>query len=400
MSEPRIAFVGSLIPEGDCPSNPACNMAGNKFQKNFVNAVGGAAGREVDVITYVPAIMFPRGRDIWYGRRTLVIETGQRARTLPFVNLPLLKQLTQALSIFFMLAVWHRRHRRESRTVIVYNVFTPHAQPVLLARALFGGRAIALVADLPHGLYEFRGFWGMLQRLDMKGQTASIARFDGQITLTQMIVNDFAPNVPAVLLEGGVDPAEAGEPASSVSEDVRVVLFSGTLNEVNGTRLMLDAFAQIERPEYRLWVFGRGPIDELAVAAAAKDPRIEFLGFRPNAEIVESQRVATVLLNPRPTAHAITRYTFPSKLLEYMLSGRPVITTRLAGITPDYYPHLFLLDDETPEGLAALIQRVCEMPAAELDAFGRAAREFVLRNKSWKRQGERVLELVRRVAGA
>lgn len=393
--ELRVAFVGSVIPEEDCPGNPTCNVAGNKFQKNLVLSLRSAIGRAVGTFSYVPAIMFPRGRHVWYGRRLLTIAEGQIARTVPFINLPVVKQLTQAFSIFLSLLVWHWANRREERVVIVYNVFAPHALAVLLARAACGGKALAVVADLPHGLYEFAGFWGLLERLDMRVQVGSISRFDGQITLTRMIADDFAPHVPALIVEGGIDPADETEPGAAVNSETHVLLFSGTLNEVNGTRLMLDAFALLDDPTYRLRIFGRGPLADLVRAAAECDPRIEYLGFHPNSEIVRSQQRATVLLNPRPSAHAITRYTFPSKLMEYMLSGRPVITTRLAGITPDYHPHLFLLDDETPEGLTALIRKVCTMPANERDDFGRSARHFVLQNKSWIRQGQRISEFIR-----
>jgi glycosyltransferase involved in cell wall biosynthesis len=391
MSDVRICFVGSVIPEADCPANPVADIAGNKFQKNFIKGLRDAASTTIDVVTYIPAAMFPRGSRVWYGREVLEIEEGvQWARTIPFTNLPILKQVTQALSILAMLAMWHWRNRGTKRLVLVYNVFAPHALPVLAARILWGGWAIPVIADLPHGIYGFSGLWGRLQRLDIKAQTGSISRFDGQIALTRMIVEDFAPHVPALLLEGGVDTSEAGDVTPPAESERRIVLFSGTLSEVNGTRLMLDAFSLIEDPAYSLQIFGRGPLEDLVIAAATKDSRVEFRGFQPNAEILRSQRQATVLLNPRPTDHPITKYTFPSKLLEYMLSGRPVITTRLAGISDDYFPHLFILEPDTPQALAHLIERVCSMPEADIEAFGRNARQFVLRDKSWAHQGERV----------
>jgi glycosyltransferase involved in cell wall biosynthesis len=399
----RILFVGSVLADAECAANPVCSVAGNKFQKNFISALEAAANRPVEVISYTPAAMFPRGRQVLYGEGTRSWNSGRSALYIGYINLPLLKQASQAVSIFRGVLGWLRRCRAAERVVILYNVFAPHALPVLAARALGGGRAITIVADTPHDFYGFTGLWGVLERIDMFAQVRSISRFDGQISLTEMIVEDFAPQVPALILEGGVDDREttAIEPAPApADDDRRVILFSGTLNEINGTRLMLDAFALIEDPRYRLKVFGHGPVEHLVAHAAQRDPRVEHGGFLPNREILCEQRRATVLLNPRPSHQRITRYTFPSKVLEYMLSGRPVITTRLPGIPSDYTPHLFFVADETPRGLARTILDVCSRPDAELEAFGEAARRFVLANKTWRRQGERVFEFVSQRAGA
>ncbi len=100
------------------------------------------------------------------------------------------------------------------------------------------------------------------------------------------------------------------------------------------------------------------------------------------------------LLNARPTDQLITRYTFPSKLREYMLSGRPVITTALPGIPKDYLDCVYVLSEETPEGLARLLRYVCVKPAFELAEFGSRAREFILQTRNWSIQGRRVYEFI------
>ena len=389
----HILFVGSVLSDAECLSNVICNAAGNKFQKKFAAALGKATGRMVDLLAYEPARMFPKGKKIVYRATQRDVGDGLTAAYFGFLNLPLVKQWTQMVTLFVSLVRWHLRHRSGKRIVIVFNVFAPHAMALLLARAVCGGRTIALVADLPHGLYSFAGTWGLVEKLDFEIQLRSMKRFDGIIGLTAMIAADFAPGLPALVVEGGVDVNAVAAPRK-VSSDDRVILFSGTLNEVNGTRLMLQAFARTTDPSYRLRVFGRGPLEQLVADAAAADPRIEYRGHRPNEEILDEQRNAMVLLNPRPSGHPITRYTFPSKLHEYMMSGRPVITTRLPGIPETYYPHLYLLDPESPEGLAALIDEVCHSPAEQLDSLGASAREFVVTNKSWLMQARRVADFI------
>lgn len=401
-SVPLIAFVGSLVSDAFCESSPACSVAGNKFLKNLIGGVEAAAEGSAHVISFVPASMFPRGRQIFFGAGTRVLEDGRRVASVFFINLPMVKQITQALGIFFPLVRWLWSNRSSGRVVIVYNVFSPHSIPVLAATRLLGGKAVAFVADLPHDVYDFQGWRAVLQRIDLFVQTRIIAGFDGQVALTQKIIEDFAPEVPALVIEGGVEQSESSTPdtedrGGKLSDGMRLrtCMFSGMLNDINGVELLLDAFAHIPHADYRLWIFGRGPLETRVREAAARDDRIVYGGFLPNAEIGRLQRSATMLVNPRPSHREITRYTFPSKLLEYMLSGRPVLTTVLPGIPDEYHPFLFLVRDETPEGMAAVIEEVCEDDPADLARRGERAREFVLREKNWRRQSGRVYNFIR-----
>jgi glycosyltransferase involved in cell wall biosynthesis len=166
------------------------------------------------------------------------------------------------------------------------------------------------------------------------------------------------------------------------------------VNRINGVDLLLSAFRLIESPEYRLAIFGRGELEGAVREAARRDGRILSGGAIPNEQVLRRQREATVLINPRPSHRLITRYTFPSKLLEYMLSGRPVITTVLPGIPGEYYEYVYPLTEETPEGLARRIRAVCSRPASELTEFGTRARRFILREKNSDMQAQRIRRFV------
>jgi hypothetical protein len=77
-----------------------------------------------------------------------------------------------------------------------------------------------------------------------------------------------------------------------------------------------------------------------------------------------------------------------------MMTGRPVISTMLPGIPCEYREYLFILQDETPFGLAKLLQEVCEKPLTELSEIGQRARSFVLREKNYLRQGKRMFRFI------
>ena len=76
---------------------------------------------------------------------------------------------------------------------------------------------------------------------------------------------------------------------------------------------------------------------------AQQYPAVKYKGVAPNAVIVEEELKATLLVNPRPTGEEYTKYSFPSKNMEYMASGTPVLTTCLPGMPAEYNEYVYLL---------------------------------------------------------
>ena len=110
--------------------------------------------------------------------------------------------------------------------------------------------------------------------------------------------------------------------------------------------------------------------------------------------VVQLQKEVTLLVNPRPTGAEYTKYSFPSKNMEYMVSGTPVLTTNLPGMPIEYKKYVYLIDDESVEGLSEMLRTVLSKPREELLKKGVEAREFVLNNKNNIMQAQKVLEIL------
>ena len=152
------------------------------------------------------------------------------------------------------------------------------------------------------------------------------------------------------------------------------VVSAGSLDEANGFLVLLEAFARLPGDGYRLRIAGRGPLESQVRAAAAKDPRIEYLGFLSFEEVQSLYRSADVLVNMRLTQAIDTRYFFPSKLMEYLASAVPVISTCTGAVEKEFGSFVYLLREETPQGLANAICTVAALaPSARADTGHRVA---------------------------
>jgi glycosyltransferase involved in cell wall biosynthesis len=175
------------------------------------------------------------------------------------------------------------------------------------------------------------------------------------------------------------------------------MLFAGSLEPFNGVDLLLESLALLGSG-VELTVAGAGSLEERVRSTAARDPRLRFLGMLPADELPAVYGRSDLLLNIRPTRDLTTRYYFPSKLIEYLASGCPTLSTCTGHVEEELGGFLFLLRDETPQGLASRVREIAATPAAERERLGRRARQYVLEEKSWEAQGRRLADYLRQVA--
>jgi glycosyltransferase involved in cell wall biosynthesis len=147
---------------------------------------------------------------------------------------------------------------------------------------------------------------------------------------------------------------------------------------------------QISQPDIELHIYGSGKFVKKLLEYQKKDIRIKYKGVVTNEEIIVAEQEASLLVNPRYSNQEFVKYSFPSKTSEYMLSGTPVLTTKLSGIPEEYFQYLYTFDDETIEGYAHKLNEILSLPHEELKQKGLKAQEFVLKNKNNIIQSQRI----------
>jgi len=158
---------------------------------------------------------------------------------------------------------------------------------------------------------------------------------------------------------------------------------------------LVDGFRKANIENAQLHIYGPGDYVEELQQIAQMDPRVVYGGMLMNSEIVEKEMEATLLVNPRPTNEEYVKYSFPSKTMEYMASGTPVLTTVLPGMPKEYHPYVYLLEDETSEGIAEALKAVLGNSDEVLFQKGQQARNFILDNRNNVIQAQKILEMVR-----
>jgi glycosyltransferase involved in cell wall biosynthesis len=111
-------------------------------------------------------------------------------------------------------------------------------------------------------------------------------------------------------------------------------------------------------------------------------------------EILAIQNNATILVNPRQNNEEFTRYSFPSKNMEYLSSGKPVLAYKLDGIPEEYDNYMFYVIDDSIEALTRKIVEVCSYNQEYLTSFGAAAKGWVLKEKNCVVQTKKIINMI------
>jgi glycosyltransferase involved in cell wall biosynthesis len=177
----------------------------------------------------------------------------------------------------------------------------------------------------------------------------------------------------------------------------KVILYTGSLLAEFGIEKLLEAFMKIKDESYELWICG--PLTESKIVSlyCKKDTRIKYLGFLQKDDVIKAQQMATVLVNPRPNIGEYVKYSFPSKTMEYLLSGKPIIMFKLDGLPEDYFDFIYFFKEYNCDSIAKTIIDVCSKSEVELDQFGLKAQAFVLGYKNNLIQTKKAIDLVEQI---
>ena len=313
-------------------------------------------------------------------------EGGACYHYIPAIRNPVLKAAVVGLGTFFRTLLLIRK----DSAVIVDGLNRVTALSALLAARLRGAPCVGIVTDLPDMLGG--------SRFSKKFANFVIGHCTHYVLLTEAM-NAYLNKGgrPYVILEGHSDVAMREKiPSLEKKSHPRICFYAGGVSEQYGLGNLVEGFRMADVENAVLHIYGPGDYVEQLREIAEKDSRIFYGGMLLNHEIVEKELEATLLVNPRPTHEEYVQYSFPSKTMEYMASGTAVLTTVLPGMPREYHPYVFLLEDESPAGIAAKLREVLQNPDEALFEKGNRARAFVLEEKNNVIQARKILEMLRK----
>ena len=396
----NIIFLGYMVPLEQMDQYSGISVAGNKMQYNIVNELNKLPNVTVHSVSMEPYACFPTDKRIFIrGRRYEY--NGVECNHISYCNFPLVKQITQIISIYRQAKPIIKKLKKRNEDIIImgFNMFPQIGIPLKWLKKY--EETVCVLADLPIDDNTHRkGFSKLLRKMFDLNTTKNLSSCDNYIVLSNYVKQELLSDKNVIIVEGGINDDDIGNSGDVGEKNHKtIILFSGALTEYNGIINLIEAMKYLKTQDVELRIFGGGYLKEYVVESQKKDNRIKYCGQVSNEEMMYYQREADILINPRQVDNPISKYTFPSKTFEYFLSKTIVVSTIIPSYTEEYLDKMVLAEDSA-QGLSEAIQKVLVMSIEEKRKIVDRAYDFVCNEKRWGVQISKMYSFIQSILKA
>lgn len=383
-----LIWIGSVADDQRVLHSAAASPAANRWQRGLISALAGE-GVTVHLVGHWPEPVFPKGPLLVSGGKEPMSGMPREVDQtwVSYINAPLVRARDL-----------RNRHTRAIRSlihgcadrilgVVSYNAFDVGCK--IKAEILSEVRIpwVSIVADAE----------GSAEGRERLAQETSMA--DAAIVLSWRIAKEWR-GCPVLHLDGGVEPDRIQRPAPAQAGDRTVFpfLYCGATNRWAGVDLLTEAFAGWPDSRARLWLCGKGAVPE-RFPLLKSDVRVTCFGAVSDDRVDELAAQCYALVNPRRTDLLDNQMNFPSKVLEYLRYGKPVVSTWTDGLDPAYRSVLTVASEGTPQAFRAALASAVLWTAGDLQRHAEEARQFLLASRTWVQQARRFRSFMESLSG-
>lgn len=336
----------------------------------------------------------------WPVRSTRLVFRGfqapsqQKITYVPFHNLWGWRNISRAQALRKPVDRFLKETNGTRRAIIVYAPHTPFLQAAARAKRQAPDLHICLIVpDLPQYMNLNTGarwFYDFCKSFDIRLFQKLNGKVDSYLLLTRHMADVLQVGSRPFVVSEGLTNGEAVRIPSSRSP---TFVYAGKLIRHFGVQRLLDAFSLLPDPEYRLVICGEGEMRSQVEAAASRDARIRYAGLLSRQQLNEIFAHAGVLVNPRTGEESYTRYSFPSKMIEYLQTGLPVVSNYLDGMPPVWKKLIYCARSDSAAALAEAMEKALHAEAAS-EAVRIQAVQAYLQTLHPSSAGKRLLDMI------
>lgn len=403
----NVAYCSLLLPEekklAERSKERLSGVSLHKFSTAIINGIDSNLYKPVTLFNIINTVNYPKFPDIVFPNEKWKHNKQSEDWHIGYINLIGIKYITQAKNLYKKLKTWREKIKDRNCIVCVHHIYFPSMYATYKLKKKFGDRVtICLITGDMNGKYGLRSqYKANLKQYLLKFVENRIdymaKKFDCFVFATKDMAKAFeVDNKPFVVVECAYTAPPYEKENAKIKEDVtkKTIFYAGALRNEYGISHLLKAFEMINDPDYKLWLAGDGNAVPMIKEYEKKDKRVKYLGFLTPQQVDESQKKATVLINPRIAGnYEYVKYSFPSKTMECLASGKPYIAHKLPCDPPEYADYIQYVNNETDESLKEKIVQICSLTKAEREKIGLKSREFVEKEKNPIKMTKRIVAM-------
>jgi len=180
----------------------------------------------------------------------------------------------------------------------------------------------------------------------------------------------------------------------------KIVMYGGSLSELHGTPYLMEAIKYVNKKKQNVsfLILGRGVLENTLDNYIKKNKitNVYLLGFVPLEDMEIYLSLADILLIPHAKCMQ-TDLDQPTKLFEYVASGKPIVSFNLKAIAEVVGNNAILVEPDNPKALADGILKLIddEKLCRELGEKG----QTISKEYSWEISAKKQFELYKELYG-
>ena len=366
----KIGFCGQLYGkrmEESIGSHNTVSYAIRKFNRNFVDSL--SCFSEVKVYSPVNERRISADEEIEGERNYRYLRyNGKLGRILLF------------LKSFFLTLIGNEN------VYFIDALNVSQAIGVVTAKKVKKKKAVSIITDIPQGIIDGRpGIYGKLFLFIIK-------KSDALVVLTEQTAIDYnLEHKPFTIIEGIANDIKG---SNLKHDDKHICIYAGGLAEKYFVVQMAECFAKVANDDEYLYIFGDGESRVKISELAGMCPQIKYMGIVDNKKVIDYELQSILLINPRPNIGEYTKYSFPSKLIEYMSTGVAVLGNKLDGVPNEYNEYIYFFDGYTYDDYCSTIRKMLDKNVKELSTKGESARRFILKRNGIQATSNKLRDLL------
>ena len=281
-----------------------------------------------------------------------------------FVSFPLLSGVSRYYSAFNSIEKIINENKQNKITVFCYSLHLPFLKCCHDLKLKHGASFdfIPIVPDLPFFSSHYKGLKGRVYSFYKNIEVKSVKKFCshacGYIFFAEemkvffndkkpySVINGLPPNIKNSNITLSSNFADYNLP-----EDY--IFYAGGLSEEYGVKDLIDSFCLLKSdfPDLNLVLCGKGALDNYINEKINIGYSIIHLGVVSNEQSKFLQSNAKILVNPRKPDLEFTRYSFPSKMFEYLHARKPIVGYRLPAYDDKFSKLIIIAEMNNQMGL-------------------------------------------------
>ncbi|RLK63791.1 glycosyltransferase family 1 protein [Atopobacter sp. AH10] len=393
----NLLFLGSIYKNSDenklIEENPGgIGIASNTLQVNLLNALN-LYDVNTEVISSLPVGNFPNlSRSFLYNKKKYLLFDKIPVNQLLTVNTYLIKHFIREKVAKKIVKNWIRKNSKDS-VIMIYDLYMPYLNLIPFIKEC--NPNIPIVIFIPDLIGKLRNDTGNSKLINLflksrENKCLDLVNFaDAYIFVSDLMKEQVNVSVkPYITIHGIVNDQLQQKEIGNIKNKL-IFLYSGLLSKQYNVDKLVDYFIHDNSNTNELWICGSGELSDYIKYTAVNNPNIRYFGLVSKKQANDLELMADVCVNPRPNRGIYTRYSFPSKNLEYLNKGKSVICYKLPPFKDTFDNCFSYITNEM--SLENWIDYNAKISTEELHNIGSSNRSFVQKTFGIDSQGNRIL---------